>query len=153
MPQLEFDSFSIQIFWLAIFFALSYFVVSRIFLPSMTFIFTTRETATRGKLEEAEGIAAEGKILKQEIASILDKAKDTALTLKHNAKNSAKKTFSEYVEEADGEFMKKVGREIEKIHRLEQKVKQELPDMAQLLSADIIKIMLEDHNIRSATHQ
>jgi len=59
MPQFEIANFIPQMFWLAIFFAILYFLVVRPTLPKLGRVMTERETRIGGDLDTAQHAKAE----------------------------------------------------------------------------------------------
>ncbi|MBS0235892.1 MAG: hypothetical protein JSS50_00980 [Proteobacteria bacterium] len=142
MPQLEFTSYPGQIFWLLVFWSLCYLLVSRVFLPSMQAIFKKRSEVTKEKLEVAASIVVQCNRLRGEIDAALERARAQALAVKSAAKVEAKVIIAEQAAQTESVLEKETGKDMERIRRLEQRIRHDLPDVAERLSGEIISSLL-----------
>lgn len=75
MPQLDFSSYYSQIFWLIIFFGITYFVLAKILLPNIREIFRIRAERISSDLGLAERLKQEAEKSRQSYNHILEEAR------------------------------------------------------------------------------
>ncbi len=77
-PQLDVTTYSSQVFWLAVSFALLYLLMSRIALPRITEVLDMRQTQINTNLDRAAQLNDEAEKAKDAFESILGEAQDNA---------------------------------------------------------------------------
>lgn len=77
-PQLDTSTYSSQVFWLAVFFGLMYFMMSRIALPRVTEVLDMRQTQINTNLDRAAQLNDEAQRAKEAYDSALAEAQDAA---------------------------------------------------------------------------
>lgn len=78
LPQFDPTSWPSQIFWLAVFFTLLYFVFGKAIIPSLGGTIETRTTYIADHIKKAEALSAEAQILKNEVNAAYKAASHTA---------------------------------------------------------------------------
>lgn len=79
LPQLrQSDTFASQVFWLAVFFALLYVLLNRLFLPRLHNAISERQARIQGDLTHAESMHREGKLLQESLEADLARARGEA---------------------------------------------------------------------------
>jgi F-type H+-transporting ATPase subunit b len=78
MPQLDFSTFSTQIFWLAVSFAILYFLMSRLALPRISESVERRHKRIEGDLDRAAALKAEADTAKAAYEKALADARGRA---------------------------------------------------------------------------
>lgn len=77
-PQLDVTTYSSQVFWLAISFALLYLLMSRLALPRVTEVLDMRQTQINTNLDRAAQLNDEAEKAKAAFESVLSEAQDNA---------------------------------------------------------------------------
>ena len=102
MPQFDFASnFLPQVVWLAILFAILYFVVVRATLPRLGKVMQEREDKVMGDLKLAETAKAESDGVAEAYHAELRKAQEEARTLLGSARSDAQKSIEARLHEID----------------------------------------------------
>lgn len=79
-PQLDTSTYSSQVFWLAIMFALLYVLMSRMALPRVTEVLDMRQTQINGNLDRAAQLNNEAESARAAFEAVLANAQDSART-------------------------------------------------------------------------
>lgn len=77
-PQLDITTYSSQVFWLAVFFGLMYFLMSRIALPRVTEVLDMRQTQINVNLDRATQLNDEAQRAKEAYDTALGEAQEAA---------------------------------------------------------------------------
>lgn len=85
LPQLDVETFSSQIFWLALCFTLFYIMVSRSVLPRIHEVVDKRRARIESDLDRAERLASEARHAQEAYESLHRKAQQDASSLVTNA--------------------------------------------------------------------
>lgn len=112
MPQLDFDTFAAQIFWLAVTFAFLYLMMARVSLPRIREVLQNRQTRITGDLKKAELLKEEAESAQADFTSVLTEAREKAAqrigkvrakAAEEEAKRNAKldENFARQTKEAD----------------------------------------------------
>src|SRR3989338_499 len=94
LPQFDPTSWPSQLFWLAVFFTLLYFVFGKSVIPSLGNTIETRTSYIADHLKKAEALSAEAEILKNEVQPAYKSASHTAGDQITEAENAAKAKFA-----------------------------------------------------------
>ncbi len=140
LPQLETDHYSSQIFWLLLTFALLYILISKSALPSIHEVMEKRRHRIERDLEQAERLAAQAKIAKEDYELIykqaLQKSNDLMLKL-----------TSEIDSKAHVENAKLDAQIVQIMHKGELEIEQRCEKLAnglQNLSVDLVQILSQE---------
>lgn len=90
LPQFDPTSWPSQLFWLAVFFTLLYFVFGKSVIPSLGKTIETRTSYIADHIKKAEALSAEAEILKNEVNAAYKAAGQTASVQIAEAENVAK---------------------------------------------------------------
>ena len=101
MPQFNFAYFLPQMAWLALLFAVLYFVVVRATLPKLGRVMQEREDKVLGDLEAAQAAKTESDSVAEAYHASLRQAQEAARTLLANARSDAQKGVEARLHEAD----------------------------------------------------
>jgi len=114
MPQLNFETFPNQIFWVVITLVLIYLMIKFLVIPRMDNILTNRRKVIEEDLVGAENFKEKANDLKNSLNSEILSAKKTSQETLDNAKEKAKKSISLASNEAN-DMTEKIIRDGEKI--------------------------------------
>ncbi len=108
LPQLDPTWFASQVFWLAIFFAILYFVFSKKTLPEISSVIENRKNHIQSNLEAAEKLTAEADQVHDEYHANLEKAQASAAEAVQKVDNEIKQkaadAFDDYRERSETEI-------------------------------------------------
>lgn len=94
LPQFDPTSWPSQLFWLAVFFTLLYFVFGKSIIPSLGGTIETRTSYIADHIKKAESLSAEAEILKNEVNAAYKAAGQTASVQIVEAENVAKQKLA-----------------------------------------------------------
>jgi len=94
LPQFDPTSWPSQIFWLAIFFTLLYFVFGKSIIPSLSKTIETRHSYIEDNIKKAEALSQSAESLRNEMNEAMKIAGQTAGSQISNAENEAKSKLS-----------------------------------------------------------
>ena len=114
-PPLETSSFPSQLFWLVIFFGALYLLMSRMVLPKLGAILSTRKAQLDGDLARAQA-------LKDETEAAVKHYEKALADAKANANDIARDTKAEVTAQIDGEQAALDGKLVQKIKDAEARV-------------------------------
>ena len=101
MPQLDPTWFASQLFWLAITFAVLYFVLSKLVLPPLQEIVARRQQTVEGDVAQAQSLKSEADLAKQDYERALAEARGRAQSLMADAMQELKTTSEQRTKEMD----------------------------------------------------
>jgi F-type H+-transporting ATPase subunit b len=101
MPQFDFANFVPQMAWLAILFAVLYFVIVRATLPKLDKVIGQREGTISGDINAAESAKAEADAVSSAYAVSLRKAQDEARAHLAGARGEAQRAIEAELAEVD----------------------------------------------------
>lgn len=94
LPQFDPTSWPSQLFWLAIFFTILYFVFGKSIIPSLENTIETRTSYIADHIKKAEALSAEAAILQKEINQAMKTAGQTANSKVIEAESEGKEKLS-----------------------------------------------------------
>ncbi|MDZ5762274.1 ATP synthase subunit b' [Candidatus Cyrtobacter comes] len=101
MPQLDFSTFTSQLFWLFISFCSIYAFVSVVFVPRVRNFIYIRRNYVQEMRDEARIASEKAKEIEERIVSLLSDAKIEASTIILNAKSEAEDFYNTKIKEVD----------------------------------------------------
>ena len=144
-PQLDVTTYSSQVFWLAISFALLYLLMSRIALPRVTEVLDMRQTQINTNLDRAAQLNDEADKAKQAFETILAEAQDNA----REAVNTAEQQASERANADNARFSEHARERVATAESNIAKAKTEalnsLADIAAEVAADMANKVAKTH--------
>lgn len=95
MPQLDSTWFASQIFWLVICFTTLYLVLSKVILPPLQNVISTRKGAIDSDLAVAQNLKSQAELAKQQYEATLISSREAAQNIINEAEIEAKKRSEE----------------------------------------------------------
>lgn len=138
MPQLEFSTWISQIFWLIIFFAMMYTLMTIFVVPRMQSIFARREQKIAGDLKRAEELRIEAESILNDYNEQLQVTKQETEEIILNAKNNALKIHDEKIAEFNEENIALTEIAIENIKKSKQEAMDNLDKIVSDIATDSI---------------
>ena len=144
MPQLNPEFWISQIFWLVAIFATLYLIISKIFLPKITYSIENRKSRIINDLDEAQKLKekAEGKL--NEYNLIIENSKKEAKKIIEDNKKKLDKDIEKKKKHFDGEIEKELEATEKEIKDLK---KNSLPSITEVAAKTSAEIMREVINI------
>ncbi len=148
MPQLDFTIFSTQIFWLIIAFLMVYAFVAKFFLPRMGEVVEGRRNKIQEDIQTAEQAIEEYKGLIAKKDKELEAAKHKAFEIVAKTAKETHKTIEDKLEKAEEDINRMAVKEEEKLARLKVQLEAGIAEIAQAMSSEIAKKMVESFSIK-----
>ena len=144
MPQLNPEFWISQIFWLVAIFSILYLIISKIFLPKITYSIENRKSRIINDLDEAQKLKekAEGKL--NEYNLIIENSKKEAKKIIEDNKKKLDKDIEEKKKHFDGEIEKELEATEKEIKNLK---KNSLPSITEVAAKTSAEIMREVINV------
>ena len=144
MPQLNPEFWISQIFWLVAIFATLYLIISKIFLPKITYSIENRKSRIINDLDEAQKLKekAEGKL--NEYNLIIENSKKEAKKIIEDNKKKLDKDIEKKKKHFDGEIEKELEATEKDIKNLK---KNSLPSITEVAAKTSAEIMREVINV------
>lgn len=139
LPQLDFNTYSSQIFWLIIIFSILYLFFSKKTLRDASSIVEGRRSQIDGDLDNASRLREEAHEAQANYEAVLASARDSATELLKNSDDSIKALSAQRLD-AFKERSAKLGQDTE---REVQKAKEKIFDETQGVAAEIASIAAE----------
>ena len=139
MPQLDPKFWVAQIFWLVIVFTSLYFIVSKIFLPKITFTIENRKSKIVNDLNEAQKLkeSAENKL--KEYNKIIENSKKEAQKIISEGRKKLNEDIEIKKKKFDKEIEKELGSVEKEINELKKNSISDITKIAENTSTEIIK--------------
>lgn len=144
-PQLDVTTYSSQVFWLAITFALLYLLMSRIALPRVTEVLDMRQTQINTNLDRAAQLNEEAEKAKEAFESILseaqDNARETIAAVEQKAAERAAADSAQFTEQA----RERVSTAEANIAKAKAEALNSMTDIAAEVAADMVNKVAKTH--------
>ncbi len=142
MPQLNFETFPNQIFWLAIALVIMYFVLSRIALPRIGSVLEDRHNTIANDLEQANNLKRKAEEAEEAYNKALADARAEANRIAEATKADIKKDIDAAVAKADAEIAAKVAESEAQIAEIRKSALKSVEDVANATTEDIVNAIL-----------
>lgn len=143
MPQLDYSTFSSQIFWLIVVFFILYLFISKKFIPAIFSIFEDRYTRINRSLDYASKIRDQAKAKEEAFTSLLNNARAKASDIIEKASEKAANVEKKSKEDLEKE-VKVLKREFEEhINGFEKNSKENVIEMSSDITISIVKKILD----------
>jgi F-type H+-transporting ATPase subunit b len=152
MPQLELHFYATQIFWLALVFTLIYFFMSWYFIPRVAKIVKCRQEKVESNLSTAESLISKQKDIRSQVHKLLEEARIKATEIKQVAFKTSEADLNEFVAKTEKEIIKKTAKEEERLARYKIQLQQDIEQIIDGLSREIISILLIDSRTNKRTN-
>lgn len=98
LPQLDFSTYSPQIFWMAVIFAILFLVMSKKVLPDIGGVVNGRDTMIRSNLDEAEALKKQAEAIQAAYEKSLEQSRAEAMKAVQDVEAAAKKKMADQIE-------------------------------------------------------
>jgi len=157
LPQFDTSTFASQLFWLAITFFILYIYFSRVALPRISATIEQRRATIKGDLEQADKLSAKIDDTREQyetaISDAHDKARETILNIEQAIRADAEAKSRDFAVTSTAAVA-----DLEaQADKAKQKIKTDLSDIAETLTADIIakltSLSVKEGDIRKAVSE
>jgi len=138
MPQLNFDWYANQIFWLAVTLVIIYLILSRVALPRIASVLAERHSAIANDLEKAEALKQKAVEAEEAYNKALADARAEAGQIVAAAKQDIQKDLDVAIAEADAEIAAKTVESESRIGDIRKGALQAVEDVALATAAEIV---------------
>lgn len=142
MPQLCFDWYSNQIFWLVITLIVIFLVMSRIALPRIAAVLAERHGAIQGDLDKAEEMKAKAVEAEAAYNKALVDARAEAQSIVADARAEIQKDLDAAMAKADAEISAKSAESEAAIKEIRDNAMSAVTDVANETAAEIVKAVM-----------
>ncbi|MCY4306298.1 MAG: F0F1 ATP synthase subunit B' [Aestuariivita sp.] len=142
MPQLDFMSYSNQIFWLGITLVIIYFILSRVALPRIESILTERQSVISSDIAKAESLTELVKKSEEEYEKKLAETKAEAQNIAANTRLEIQNNLKSATERADEEIATKLTEAEQQILEIRAEAKSSVNSVAAEVAEQLVITML-----------
>ncbi len=139
MPQLNFDTFSNQAFWLVIVLICVFFMVKILIIPRMDNILTNRRKMIEEDLVGAENLKDQAESLRNTITNEVDDARLRATEILAKSKEKNKAALDSAIADASEMTSKLIEESEIKLRESKKNVEKNVTKIAQTLKPEIVK--------------
>lgn len=139
MPQLDFSTFSSQIFWLAISFGLFYLIMARHAIPAIVQVRQHREERITGDLDKAESSREEAQHLENQYQSSVQEMANQSADVFAKAQETIASKSAQAHEKLAKDLADKTQAANELIDQIQQKAIEEVAASSAALSVKVIE--------------
>lgn len=142
MPQLNFEWFPNQIFWLVVTLVVIFFVLSKVALPRIASVLAERQGAIQGDLDKAEEMKAKAVAAEEAYNAALAKARAEAGNIVADAKAEIQKELDVAIAKADAEIAAKAVESDAAIKEIRDGALAAIKEVANDTAAEIVKAVM-----------
>lgn len=142
MPQLNFEWFSNQIFWLLVTMVVLYFILNRVALPRIASVLADRSGSIQRDLDKAEEMKRQAVDAEEAYNKALVDARATANDIVAETKAEIQKDLDKAIEKADAEIAARSAEGEKAIKAIRDNAKKSVQDVANATATDIVKSMM-----------
>lgn len=137
-PPLDTKTFPSQIFWLVIFFALLYALMSKVVLPRIASILETRRNRIEGDLARAAALKEETEAALNSYQKALANARNNASDIAAKTRETVNADIAKQQHDLDASLAEKATAAEAKISRSKAKAMESVADIASETASDIV---------------
>ncbi len=141
LPQLDFSTYSNQIFWLVISLVVIYFLLARIAIPRIAAILSDRQGAITSDLAAAEDLKARAEQAEEAYQKALADARTEANDIVAAAKADIKAELDKATEEADAKIAKKASESQARIAEIQASAMKSVEDVSKDVTKELVAAM------------
>ena len=149
-PPLDATSFPSQLFWLVIFFGALYLLMSRMVLPKLGAILTTRKAQMDGDIARAQALKDETEAAVKHYEKALADAKANANDIARDTKAKVSAQIDGEQSVLDGELSKKIKDAEARVAKAKAKTMESVESIAGESAADIVASLTGGKTTKSA---
>ena len=142
MPQLNFETFPNQIFWLVLSLIVVYFIVSKVILPRIGGILEERHSVISDYLSQAVDFKKQAEQAEADYESALKQARAEAQQIAAETKADIQKELGKAVAKADAEIAAKTAESEKAIAAIRKSAVENVREVATATTAEIVAALM-----------
>lgn len=142
MPQLNFEWFPNQIFWLVVTLVVLYFILSRVALPRIAGVLADRQGTIQRDLDKAEEMKQAAVAAEDAYNKALADARSQAQDIVAEAKAEIQKDLDAAIEKADAKISAKSAESEKAITEIRNSAMKSVADVSNKTAAEIVKAVM-----------
>ena len=142
MPQLDPKFWGAQVFWLILIFVSLYLVISKIFLPKITYSIENRKSRIVNDLDQAQKLKENAEKKLKEYNQIIEKSKKEAKKIIEDSKKKLDGDIESKKKKFNHEIEKEITTAEKEINNLKKSSISNINNIASEISAEVIKQVL-----------
>jgi len=142
MPQLNFDWFGNQIFWLVVTLVVIYFVLTKVAIPRISNVLAERHGAIQSDLDKAEELKSNAAAAEEAYTAALAKARAEAAEIVSAAKAEIQKDLDIAIAKADAEIAAKAVESDDAIKKIRDGALAAIKEVATDTASEIVKAIM-----------
>jgi F-type H+-transporting ATPase subunit b len=154
LPQLNFETWPSQIFWLLVALVVLYYLMSRIALPRIASVLEERADAIAGDLDRAEELKRKAEEAEQAYKQALAEARSRAQAIAAETRAEIQQEIDEATARADAEISARTAESEKRIAEVRESaignVREVAEDVAIAVVERIMPSVADEHAVRSA---
>ncbi|WP_296764301.1 F0F1 ATP synthase subunit B' [Sediminimonas sp.] len=151
MPQLDFSTYSNQIFWLLVTLVALYFILSRIALPRIAAVLAERKGAISNDIAAAEDLKTKAAEAEEAYNKALAEARAEASRIVAEAKAEIKQDLDAAIKEADTEIAAMSAEGEKKIAEIQANATESVKEVAKDTAKEVVAALGADVDARTVT--
>ncbi len=151
MPQLDFSTYTNQIFWLLVTLVVIYFILSRIALPRIAAVLAERKGTISNDIATAEDLKAKAGEAEEAYNQALADARTEANRIVAETKAEIKDELDAAMQEADAEIAAKTAEGEKKIAEIQAHATESVKEVAKETAKEVVAAMGAKADARTVT--
>ena len=139
MPQLDPEFWAAQVFWLVLIFSILYLIISKIFLPKITYSIENRKSQIVNDLDEAQKLKESAEKKLEEYNKIIESSKQEAKKIIEDGRKKLDIDIENKKQKFNSEIEKEIAAVEKEIKGLKENSLPNINKIASEISANIIK--------------
>jgi len=142
MPQLNFDTFPNQIFWLVLSLIVVYFIVSKVILPRIGGVLEERHSVINDYISQAADFRKQAEQAEADYEAALKEARAEAQAIAAETKAEIQKELDKAVAKADAEIAAKTAESEKAISAIREGAVENVHEVAQAATREIVAALM-----------
>lgn len=142
MPQLNFDTFPNQIFWLVLSLIVVYFIVSKVILPRIGGVLEERHSVISDYIAQAADFKKQAEQAEADYETALNEARTEAQAIAAEAKAEIQKELDKAVAKADAEIAAKTAESEKAISAIRESATENVREVATATTREIVAALM-----------
>lgn len=142
MPQLNFDTFPNQIFWLVLSLIVVYFIVSKVILPRIGGVLEERHSVISDYISQAGDFKKQAEEAEADYEAALKEARAEAQAISAQAKAEIQKELDKAIALADAEIGAKTAESEKAISAIRQSAVENVREVATATASEIVAALM-----------
>ena len=150
MPQLNPEFWAAQVFWLILIFIVLYLIVSKVFLPKITYSVENRKSKVVNDLHEAQKLKEQAEKKLEEYNQIIDETKKEAKKIIAESNKSLESDIKNKKQKLDEQIDQEIKTVEKEIKDLKKTSIESISKIASEISGEMIKLIIDSEVNKSS---